>query len=188
MPAKVSGMKVGITGHQKLADPQGWDWVKGEMDALLTKLPEPIIGLTCLAVGADSLFAQLVLQHHGSIEAVLPFPGYKATLQAHEFNEHRRLLDHAARVTTLRRQSTDEESYFVAGKSVVDLADLVIAVWDGKPAKGLGGTGDIVKYARQRKKAMVHLDPVRQGVTVHNCQPGLEFLKSTSPHPFFAND
>jgi hypothetical protein len=177
-------VKVGITGHQSLADPQGWDWVRVEMDALLTKLPEPIIGLTCLAVGADSLFAQLVLQHHGLIEAVLPFPGYEGKLQAHDSAEYKRLLDGAARVTTLPRQSTDEESYFVAGKNVVDLADLVIAVWDGKPAKGLGGTGDIVEYARQRKKAMVHLDPVRHWLTVHNYQPGWEFLKSTSPHPF----
>jgi hypothetical protein len=154
-------VKVGITGHQSLADPKGWDWVKVELEALLTKLPEPIIGLTCLAVGADSLFAELVLQHQGSIEAVLPFPGYEAKLQGHDWDKHRRLLDRAARVTTLPRQSSDEESYLVAGKNVVDLADLVIAVWDGQPAKGLGGTADIVEYARQRKKALVHLDPVR---------------------------
>jgi hypothetical protein len=154
-------VKVGITGHQSLAEPQDWDWVKLEMDALLTKLPEPIIGLTCLAVGADSLFAQLVLQHHGSIEAVLPFPGYERKLQVHDWEEHRRLLTGAAKVTTLPRQSTDEESNLVAGKNVVDLADLVIAVWDGQPAKGLGGTADIVEYARRRKKALVHLDPVR---------------------------
>lgn len=181
-------MKVGITGHQSLADPQGWDWVKVEMDALLTKLPDPIIGLTCLAVGADSLFAQLVLQHHGSIEAVLPFPGYERKLQTHDSEEHPRLLDRASKVTTLPRQSTDEESYLAAGKSVVDLADLVIAVWDGKPAKGMGGTGDIVEYARQRRKAMVHLDPIRQWLTVRNCRPGLEFLKSTVLTPFPAND
>ena len=27
-------------------------------------------------------------------------------------------------------------------------ADLLIAVWDGLPARGLGGTADVVAYAR----------------------------------------
>jgi hypothetical protein len=172
-------VKVGITGHQSLTDPQGWDWVKLEMDAQLTKLTEPIIGLTCLAVGADSLFAQLVLQHHGSIEAVLPFPGYEGRLQPHHRHEHRRLLDRASKVTTLPRQSTDEESYLAAGKSVVDLAELVIAVWDGKPAKGLGGTADIVEYARGKRKAIVQLDPVRHLV---DRLPPLDSLSTSEKH------
>lgn len=170
-------MRVGVTGHQSLTNPEGWDWVSMEMDAVLAKLPTPIIGLTCLAIGADSLFAKLVLQHHGSIEAVLPFPGYEARLQAHNRSNHRWLLDRASRVVILPRESTDEESYFEAGKKVVDLADLVIAVWDGKPAKGLGGTADIVEYARQRKKALVHLDPVRHLVNpaqLPDCLSGAE--------------
>jgi hypothetical protein len=179
-------VKVGITGHQSLADPEGWDWVKLEIEALLTKLPEPIIGLTCLAVGADSLFAELVLKHNGSIEAVLPFPRYERKLQAQDSEEHRRLLDRASRVTTLPEQSTDEESYLAAGKNVVDLAELVIAVWDGRPAKGLGGTADIVEYARQRKKALVHLDPVRRLVDPAQLPDWLDSVaKRLGPHPLF---
>lgn len=177
-------MKLGITGHQSLEDSQGWDWVKAEMEDLLTKLPEPIIGITCLAVGADSLFAKIVLQHSGSIEAVLPFPGYELKLQAHERDEHRRLLERASRVTTLRRQSTDEESYFEAGKRVVDLADLLIAVWNSKPAKGLGGTADIVEYAKQRRKAIVHLDPVRHLVNSSQPLTWLDTSENISPQPF----
>ena len=157
-------MKLGITGHQELTDPRDWDWVKVKMDELLGTLPRPIVGVTCLAVGADSLFARLVLQHSGLIEAVIPLPGYELTFQGNDRDDYRWLIGRASKVTTLPRQSTDKESYFEAGKSVVDVADLVIAVWDGKPAKGLGGTGDIVEYARHQQKAMVHLDPVRHEV------------------------
>jgi hypothetical protein len=32
----------------------------------------------------------------------------------------------------------------------VNRSDRLLAVWDGKPAQGLGGTGDIVAYAKSR--------------------------------------
>jgi len=44
---------------------------------------------------------------------------------------------------------------------VVDLADLLIAVWDGKPARGPGGTADVVAYAASAGKPYVWLDPIR---------------------------
>jgi len=35
-----------------------------------------------------------------------------------------------------------------ASKFMVDEADELYAVWDGKPARGYGGTADVVAYAR----------------------------------------
>jgi hypothetical protein len=32
----------------------------------------------------------------------------------------------------------------------VDRSSVLVAVWDGQPARGLGGTADVVAYARQR--------------------------------------
>ncbi|MEO5877101.1 MAG: hypothetical protein ABIQ26_19070, partial [Streptosporangiaceae bacterium] len=43
-----------------------------------------------------------------------------------------------------------DEAYLVAGHRVVKRSDLLLAVWDGRPAGGLGGTADIVAYARDR--------------------------------------
>ncbi len=39
------------------------------------------------------------------------------------------------------------------------MADLMVAVWNGRPAAGLGGTADIVKYALNSGKPVLHLDP-----------------------------
>ena len=72
-------------------------------------------------------------------------------------------------VTTLQDLSTDEESYFNAGKMVVDLSDVLVAVWNGQPAKGLSGTANIVEYAKQKQKPIVHLDPIRQ--VIHSSLP-----------------
>lgn len=158
-------MRIGITGHQRLEDAQGWDWAEAEMAELLTRLPGPLVGISCLAVGADSLFANLVLAGEGSVEAVIPFPGYKQNFAGRDRDMYQQLLEAASRVTLLRRGRTDEESYFEAGKMVVAEAELLFAVWDGKPARGLGGTGDVVEYALQNGKDVIHLDPVRRSVS-----------------------
>jgi hypothetical protein len=41
-----------------------------------------------------------------------------------------------------------------AGRSVADRSDLLLAVWDGAPAAGFGGTADVIRYARERSKAV----------------------------------
>ena len=42
---------------------------------------------------------------------------------------------------------------------MVDRSERLVAVWDGKPARGIGGTADIVSYARQKGVPVVVLWP-----------------------------
>lgn len=159
-------MKIGMTGHQKLDDPRHWEWVGGEIDRILTSLPAPLVGVTSLAVGADQLFAAAILQHQGSLEVIIPFPEYEDTFdEGADRESYRSLLKAASKVNVMRRAGSDEECYFAAGKMVVDGVDVLVAVWNGKPAAGLGGTGDIVEYARQRQKRTIHLNPLTHEVT-----------------------
>jgi hypothetical protein len=153
-------MRIGITGHQRLSDPSGWDWVKSEMLALVQASPRPLIAVSSLAVGADQLFAQIVLQDGGTLEAIIPFEDYENTLTAGaDKSSYRSLLNSSSKVEFLPKSHSDEESYLNAGKRVVDLCELLVAVWDGKPAAGLGGTGDVVNYAQQIQRKVVHLNP-----------------------------
>jgi hypothetical protein len=176
-------VRIGISGHQYLEDPREWEWVGDVMRDLLLRLPRPLVGVTCLAVGADSLLATLLEEQNQSFEVVLPFADYESRLPLEARDEYRRLLDQARGVTTLQDRSNDEESYFEAGKMVVDLSDVLITIWNGKAAKRLGGTGDIVQYARQKQKPIVHLDPVRKVIA---SAPPLERLidhDTNSPRP-----
>jgi hypothetical protein len=159
-------MKIGLTGHQKLDDPSDWEWVKEEIDRILTPLPSPVTGITSLAIGADQLFAKAILQHEGCLEAIIPFPEYEDTFDDGTDKEcYQKLLKAASKVNVMHRAGSDEECYFAAGKMMVDEADLLLAVWNGKPAAGLGGTGDVFNYARQRRKRTIHLNPVTHEVT-----------------------
>ncbi len=158
-------MRVGISGHQRLRDPSAWPWVRREMRACLASLP-PVVGVTSLAVGADTLFAETVLGLGGPLEVIVPFSGYEEKFaEGPDRREYQRLLGRAARVEVLQRDGTDEEAYYAAGKRVADLSSLLIVVWDSRPAAGLGGTADIVEYARRRQKAVIHLNPDTRTVT-----------------------
>jgi len=166
-------MRIGVTGHQRLSEASNWLWVREDLDRLLLCMQAPLIGITSLAIGADQLFAAAVLLHGGLLEIVIPFSGYESTFsEAFDRQEYDRLLLCAARVDILVTDGTKEEAYFAAGKEIVNRAELLIAVWDGKPAVGLGGTGDIVNYAQKRHLRIIHINPTTHTVTEY--QPGTE--------------
>jgi len=153
-------MRVGITGHQRLVDPQSWDWVHQEIRKTLASLTPPVVGVSSLAIGADTTFAQIVLELGGSLSIVLPFIEYEQTFSSTESKqEYQRLLRAAATIEVLSGRETNEESFYAAGKRVVDLSELLIVVWDGKAARGLGGTADIAAYAREHRKRSIWLNP-----------------------------
>jgi hypothetical protein len=156
-------MRIGITGHQRLKEPARWDWVKRELSRLLTALTPPLVGITSLAIGTDQLFANAVLQLGGSLEIVIPFAGYESTFsEERDRQEYIRLLRRALKQEVLEKYGSDEEAYFASGKHMVDQSEFLIAVWDGKPATALGGTGDVVGYAVQQRKRIIHLNPITQ--------------------------
>lgn len=153
-------MRIGISGHQRLRNPDGWDWVRQGLRTCLSSLPGPIVGITSLAIGADTLFAQMVLELGGSLTVIVPFSDYEEKFGTEAAREdYSELLNQAATVEVLQRKGSDDEAYYAAGKRVADLSELFVVVWDGKPAAGLGGTADIAEYARLRQKRMIHLNP-----------------------------
>lgn len=107
-----------------------------------------LVGLTCLADGADCLFAQVVLELGGSLHVVVPAANYRDSLPAAHQRRYDELLARAATVTRLDRVEADSESYMAASLRMLADADELLAVWDGEPARGYGGTADVVDAAR----------------------------------------
>lgn len=161
-------MRIGITGHQTLRGTLGWDWIEKEIQRVLAKWCPHCVGITSLATGADQRFAKIMLEMGGAIEVVVPFPEYETRIRNEDDRcAYRRLLGAARAVLTLSGEANNDElSYLVAGQRVVDRSDLLLAVWDGKPAAGVGGTADIVAYARLHDKRIAHVNPVTGDVPV----------------------
>lgn len=158
-------MKVGITGHQRLDDPSAWGWVESAMSNELDALTPPVTAVSSLAIGADRLFASLVVHRGGHVHAVIPFEGYERTFSPHDIDAYHWLLSKADSVEVLQTSGTDEDAYLAAGRRVVELSDILIAVWNGQPAKGRGGTADIAAYAGGKGVPIVHINPVDRTIT-----------------------
>lgn len=154
-------MHIGITGHQRLPDDHAWQWVAEALRSHLEKARRPFVGVTSLAIGADQLFARLVLELGGAIYA---FADIERSFAPEDVARYRRLVQGTS-VEVLNVPGTDEDAYLAAGQRVVDLSDTLLAVWDGMPAKGKGGTADIVTYAKRRAVPIVHINPRLSVVT-----------------------
>lgn len=153
-------LRIGVTGHRDLADSEGVaDLVRRQLLGVLEALPgtdsTPVVVtlLSALAPGADQLVARIVLdtfaEHEVELQAVLPMGAeeYLGTFDAPgDFHD---LLDAADTVIVLSPSNSRHEAYARAGHLVVDHSDLLIALWDGRPARGPGGTAEIVDYARR---------------------------------------
>jgi len=49
-------------------------------------------------------------------------------------------------------------AYRLAGHGVINRCDVLVAIWDGKPAKGASGTGEIVPYAIQQGRPVLWIN------------------------------
>lgn len=109
---------------------------------------EPIIGLTCLADGTDQIFARAVLDIGGTLEVFIPATGYREALPQPTWPHYDELLSRATLVHHLNHAESNAQSHMDASIQMLASADRLVAVWDGQPARGFGGTADVVAHAR----------------------------------------
>lgn len=143
-------IRLGITGHQSIPT-DAHDFVVKVLDdeiRLAASRDAVLWGITSLAAGADQLFAEIVLDAGGQLRVIIPSHQYETTFDAQASRRFEALLGRAAKVERLQFNNPCEEAFLAAGKRVVDLCETLIAVWDGAPSRGLGGTADVVEYAQ----------------------------------------
>ena len=138
--------RIAVSGHRGLPAPTQ-RLIEQAIRVALAGQHE-VTGLSCLADGADQIFARAVLDHGGQIEAVIPATHYRDGLPADAHAEYDRLLAQAVRVHRLPSTESTSEAHMAASTFMLSHADQLWAVWDGKPARGYGGTADVVAFAR----------------------------------------
>lgn len=143
---------IGCTGHQTLS-PLTRRRVAAALATQIAKVEDDLVGLCSLAAGADQIFAHVLLASGGRLHAIIPCQDYAGTFGDEATRqEFQRLLSAAHEVTELPFSEPSEEAFMAAGRTVADRCDLLLAVWDGQPAAGLGGTADVVSHATGRGK------------------------------------
>jgi hypothetical protein len=139
--------RIAISGHRGLK-PSTAKLVDQAIREKLSQDADGLTGLSCLADGADQIFARAVIEMGGSLEVVIPAVEYRSGLPAEAHAEYDNLLSVAAEVHHLPFVESTAESHMTASRLLVDEASELYAVWDGQPARAYGGTADVVAYAR----------------------------------------
>jgi hypothetical protein len=143
-------VRIGITGHSNLT-PESVPLVAAEIRKVLSEFGEPLVGLSCLARGADQVFARVVLELGGQLHVVLPAADYRnRKVKPDNREEFEALIGQAADVRVLPFETSNRDAYAAANEEVLAGVDALVAVWDGAPPDGKGGTGDTVQAARRR--------------------------------------
>jgi hypothetical protein len=141
--------RIAVTGHRGLS-------VQTELllTARLRRLlgscgGEDLVGYSCVAEGADYLFARVVLELGGRLVVVVPAQHYRASLPATHRPRYDELTGRASGIVELPHREVVDQAYVDAGDELIRQAELLVAVWDGQPSRGPGGTADVVAAARR---------------------------------------
>ena len=173
-------LTVGVTGHRLEAIPAAeragveariadvLTQIEAEAKALHEREQElfsrqaPLFTLVSpLAEGADQMAAEAALALGWQLQVVLPFDRASYGADFNDDDSARRfhkLLEAASCTLELPGDPRDPlEAYVMAGRGTVAHCDILIAVWDGLPPRGRGGTAEVVELALARGTAIVHL-------------------------------
>jgi hypothetical protein len=191
-PALTTGVPLvlGVTGHREFR-PDDVEPLESLVTSVIAGLIHryghtPLIVLTPLAEGADRLVAEVALAHGASLVVPLPFARrrYEATFRDEESRRHftrlvtdpRTLrvmelpeLPHTAGPDEIDEATYRRFAYLRCGAFVARHSQLLIALWDGQPAQGTGGTAAVVEYRRTGRL---------------NADPALLRLLKLAPEPF----
>lgn len=142
--------RIAISGHRGLPDGTGRQIQQDLREVLSSRDGDNLVGLSCIADGPDSWFAQAVLDLGGTLTVIVPAASYRDALPEWHHPIYDALLGEASAVIRLDHAESNSTAHMDASIRMLDHADELLAVWDSQPARGYGGTGDVVTVARNR--------------------------------------
>ncbi len=157
---------IGFTGHRKLPDEaQSRDVLLRVLAQELAVADRVVVGVSSVAAGADLLFAESCLALGIPLRVLLPLPReeFRKDFDAADWNRAERVMEQALSVDVPAAAVTGEtgsreEAYYVCGLETVQQSQMLMGLWDGEPARGLGGTGDMIPFAQKMNRAVTWID------------------------------
>ena len=158
-------MVICVTGHRPdklygydLNDPN-WMKLKNKLKELLieNKCTEAISGM---ALGVDTIFALAVLElknegYNIKLHCAIPCRNHSRKWRMESVVMYNAILEKADIVKLVSNEEYRPWHMQRRNRYMVDLADKVIAVWNGTA----GGTGNCVEYAEKENKEIIRINP-----------------------------
>ena len=163
--ANSESLRVGVTGHRTLENMPALRLRVAEvLGEIQRQAPSPHLTIvSSLAEGADRLVPEVALARgQASLCAILPLAAgdYSDDFTTPESRaEFRALLRRSEDTLVIEPRPSRKAAYAAVGHQIVSQSDVLIAIWDGQPARGPGGTAEIVGYAEEHGVPVYWIDP-----------------------------
>lgn len=152
-------VRIGVTGHTDLS----LDTIRLVARAVREHLrqvrdrarerSQVVVGVSCLAPGADCVFARVLLGLGGRLEAIIPSDDYRES-QTTVLPRFAPIFDDLVRQADIVRRTgwieAQPRAFAAANDVMLASIDELVAVWDGEQSTVLGGTAHAVGVARSQ--------------------------------------
>jgi len=150
-------MKLAITGHRPNKLGNDYDLKSPLTKAIENRLQQivnelnPTLMISGMALGIDTLWAQLALKNGIDLLAAIPFKGQEITWPEKSQRLYHYILDQAKYIVYVSEGSYSAYKMQVRNIWMVEECDKLVAVWDGTS----GGTKNCVEYADGKKEIII---------------------------------
>jgi hypothetical protein len=169
-------LAIGFTGHRKLPDEAKCRAaIRKVLLEWIAKVPGVIYGVTSAAAGGDLLFAETCIELHLPIRVFLPLPKeqFRSDFEEPEWARAECVFQKALSVEVTGAGEDLPERYYECGIETVQQSQLLLALWDGEPSQGLGGTADIALFAREQGRPLIWIHSATGAVQQFNVGPDM---------------
>ena len=156
-----------VTGHRSVGFPFSRDSATKPYQRYIQALEDEIVSLvnqgythfiTGMAEGADLDFAQAVILQQDKhsfieLEAAYPYPPQPAK-EWTEYQERREWINERVKLKCVVSDHYYRGCMQKRNRYMVDKADIVLAIWNGKQS---GGTWNTIKYAQSKNKPIKYI-------------------------------
>ena len=177
-------IRVGVTGHKDIGSDGRLAGVPARARGLVpgsAATPVRLAAVSALADGADRLVPAELFEdarargEEARLEVVLPFER-RLFVELQRFSpaseaEFNAWLDRASSIVELGgsgRPETEAAWYETAGRYLVNRSDLLVALWDGEPSRGRGGTADTLMTAATAAKPCIWIPTSSEAAPLDN--------------------
>src|ERR1700674_908280 len=167
-------LAIGFTGHRKLPDEAKCrEAIRRVLLEWIAKVPGVVYGVTSVAAGGDLLFAETCIELNLPIRVFLPVPKeqFREDFDEPAWDRAECVFKNALSVEVTGAGEKLTERYYECGIETVQESQLLIALWDGEPSQGLGGTADMVHFAKEQGRPVIWIHSTTGAVQHFNESP-----------------
>ena len=145
-------LAIGFTGHRKVPyEAKSRQLIRDFLARQKESHQGIVYGVSSAASGGDQLFAESCLELNIPLRILLPRPAeqFRSDFDDTSWLRTVRIMENAISVEVTGTLESQTEQYYDCGIQTVAESQLLVALWDGLPARGAGGTQEMVSYARK---------------------------------------